>query len=54
MEAIEEAQYETHLSEHRDYPQAWCGWCEEEREDAQAQIENEREGKGKENDPERS
>lgn len=32
VELIDEARYEAHLSEHTQYPQSWCVWCEEEKE----------------------
>lgn len=38
MEAIDEARYETHVSEHESYPQSWCAWCEEEQEAEQKEV----------------
>ena len=39
MEAIDEARFEAHLSEHESYPQSWCVWCEEESE-AKNEMQN--------------
>ena len=36
VEAIDEARFESHLTEHKEYPQSWCVWCEEEKEEENA------------------
>ena len=33
MELIDEARRESHLKDHIEYPQSWCVWCEEEKEE---------------------